>query len=166
MATKIKKIKDYLAEGPAQFEVLMRKKYQSVNNGEPITVYTSIAFLDDDGEEESGRYETTLEADTLIKQVRRLKDKEIFTYQDFVNINYKGEDVELYLFEFKEDLIHCVGMDSSFREFIFEIDEILPRHQHTMMFTEEDAVFLDEEGVEVTDEDDPLKEEKESWFSV
>lgn len=96
---KIKKIKDYLKDGPPQFDVILRREpgkvvtYSFASNSPEINfAHEGVLNLPEDGK-------------GIIQIVKRISDDVIFHQSDMIEIS--GED-SAFVIEFKEDRIHCV----------------------------------------------------------
>ena len=99
MERKLKKIKEFIKDGPAQFDVLNRGK-----EGGEISIEVR------DGGFESLKNITYAETirplsphNTLIKKVRRIIDSSIFELSDSVLIN----NINYTIINFSENFIHC-----------------------------------------------------------
>jgi hypothetical protein len=100
---KIKTIKEYLKEGPPQFDIILRREAGKV---------VHVSILSGDELEELGGNRTisnmTLHppenGNGIIQIVKRISDDQIFHQQDMVEADGVGS---CFIVEFKEDLIHC-----------------------------------------------------------
>ena len=99
MERKIKKVKDFLKDGPPQFDVILRR-----GKGEPMKIsihsqskelkmdYTEMIYPQPEGE-------------GLIKIAKRISDDSLFHISDLVETKDIGT---CFIIGFSEDLIHCI----------------------------------------------------------
>ena len=92
---KIKKVKDYLKEGPPQFDVILR-----LSPGKTVDVH--IVF----GEQSLVMKTLTPpeSGEGIIKIVKRISDDVLFHQSDMVDVDGKES---VFIMEFREDRIHC-----------------------------------------------------------
>ncbi len=95
MTHQIKKIKEFIQDGPPQFEVLDYAKA-----GESITV---DIYSYDTGMSFRETIEPVNQYGSLIKKVKRINDKQIFKINSLVTAN--GDSA--FIVQFLDDLIHC-----------------------------------------------------------
>lgn len=114
MEIKIKKVKDYVKDGPPQFHVIDRC---TPGANIDISICSSVIFNSDDGVDlNNPSYSETIRPDPfskkgLIKKVERIKDGQIIKMSDSVII---AGGVH-FVVQFSEDLINCyvIGSDSN-----------------------------------------------------
>jgi len=99
---KLKTIKEYLKDGPPQFDVILRREAGK-------TIEFHIASHN---EEAPGEHKETLfppDSETgMIQIVKRISDDVTFQQSEMVEAKDIGS---CFIIEFKEDLIHCVVAD-------------------------------------------------------
>lgn len=123
---KIKKIKDYIKEGPPQFDVILR-----LDAGKTVDVHVMSGKKDIVNRTlvppESG--------EGIIKIVKRINDDVVFHQSDMVDV----ENCEsCFIVEFHEDLINCTVVSAYLMEgnepFVVEINKL---SQHEVFFQHE-----------------------------
>jgi hypothetical protein len=102
MERKIKTIKEFIKDGPAQFDVILRR-----DKGEPVEFFVSSV----DGESRVDYKEMVYPpqgSEGLIKIVKRISDDGIFHTNDMIEAKDVGS---CFIIGFNEDLVHCTVLD-------------------------------------------------------
>jgi hypothetical protein len=103
MSHKIKSVKEFLKDGPPQFDIILRRE-----KGEPVVFHVSST-----SEEIKLNYtESVLPepgSEGLIKIVKRISDDAIFHTNDMIEAKEIGS---CFIIGFSEDRIHCTVLDA------------------------------------------------------
>lgn len=115
MNNKIKTIKEFIFDGPPQFDIILRRK-----KGNSVTYNMSFALNVD----KSFKQETLFPVDSqtgIIQIVKRISDDSIF--HQFVFVKTKN-DSNCFIVEFNEDLVHCVILCENDDKKIVEMNDL------------------------------------------
>lgn len=111
MEIKIKKVKDFIKDGPPQFHVVGRCTPGAIVN---VDICASVVFDENNGVKlNESSYSEAIHPDFsskkgLIKKVERIKDGQIIKMSDSVTIAGGSH----FVVQFSEDLIHCYVISS------------------------------------------------------
>lgn len=102
MEHKIKSVKEFIKDGPPQFDVILRHKkgeptsFSVHSESEEMTLdYTEMVYPEPDSE-------------GIIKIAKRICDDAVFHINDMVEVSGIGS---CFIIGFSEDLIHCIVLD-------------------------------------------------------
>lgn len=146
MEHKIKTVKEFIKDGPPQFDVILRHE-----KGEPVTFSVSS-----ESEEIKLNYmEMTYpepDSDGIIKIVKRICDDVVFHTNDMVEASGIGS---CFIIGFSEDLIHCIVVDIFSQEFSEggKPEKIQIQINHIVPHDELDLTADEYEGIEGGGED-------------
>lgn len=105
MDSKIKTIKEFLSNGPPQFDIILRR-----DKGRVVTISLPSSLFSNSKQETIFSPES---GNGIIQIVKRISDDKIFHQFLFVNSKSIGT---CFILEFSEDLIHCVVIGISGKE--------------------------------------------------
>jgi len=103
MEHKIKTIREFIKDGPPQFDVILRR-----DKGEPVQFSVSSESKEIDLEYIEMIYPEPT-SDGLIKIVKRISDDAVFHTNDMVEVKGVGS---CFIIKFEEDLINCYVLDA------------------------------------------------------
>lgn len=159
---KVKTIKEFVEQGPPQFEPLMYKEYFKSKDNLTDNYYNfDVCKIEDDGTEKYASVKINLSDERIaIKKVRRLSDLVIFSAH--VAINIKNRDGYFYVIEFSDDLIHCIVFDVK----LFIQNEV----EVNDLETKTNVIGMDGEKYECEDdeeyEEEERKERESDWVNI
>jgi len=143
MSHKIKSVKEFIKDGPPQFDIILRRE-----KGEPVEFSVSSASE----ELKLDYFEMVYPepgSEGLIKIVKRISDDAIFHTNDMVESKDIGS---CFIVKFSEDLIHCFVLDA-----FGDINKLINKHNTIQVQINDIEVHGDNS---VVDEGD---EEEDNW---
>ena len=138
MEHKIKSVKEFIKDGPPQFDVILRRE-----KGEPVMFsvssdskdmrpnYTEMAYPEPGSE-------------GIIK-IKRICDDAVFHTSDMVEVAGIGS---CFIIGFNEDLIHCTVIDVFYKEWEKETNQIKYKVQINHIEPHVKAELIDDESEE------------------